>query len=68
LRSMHHQDEESRSLHAIVMTAGGSSLLGLSRQSESVVSWSIDRASGRLSRPVEVAKIQAPLSMALKYL
>jgi 6-phosphogluconolactonase len=68
LRPIHHQDEESRSLHAMVMTAGGSSLLGLSRQSESVVSWSIDSASGRLSQPAEVAKIQAPLSVALKYL
>jgi 6-phosphogluconolactonase len=68
LRPIHHESEQSSSLHAMVMTSGGSSLLGLSRQSESVISWSIDRTSGRLSRPAELAKIQAPLSLALKYL
>jgi 6-phosphogluconolactonase len=67
LRPIHHESEESRSLHAMVMTSNGSSLLGLSRQSGSVVSWSIDRINGRLSRPTELAKIKAPLSLALKY-
>jgi 6-phosphogluconolactonase len=68
LRPIHHESEGSRSLHAMVMTSDGNSLLGLSRQNESVVRWPIDRTNGRLSRPAEVAKVRASLSLALKYL
>jgi 6-phosphogluconolactonase (cycloisomerase 2 family) len=57
-----------QSLHAITMAPDGSSLLALSRKSGSVVRWSIDRRSGRLAEPVQVAKIQAPMSMVVKYL
>jgi 6-phosphogluconolactonase (cycloisomerase 2 family) len=68
LQPIQRESDGSPSLRAMVMTAHGGSLLGLSRQSESVLCWRIDRTSGRLSRLAQVAKVQAPVSLALKYL
>ena len=68
LRPIQRESEGSPSLHAMVMTSDGGSLLGLDRQSERVVRWHIDRISGRLSQAAQVAKVQAPVSLALKYL
>jgi 6-phosphogluconolactonase (cycloisomerase 2 family) len=68
LHVVQHEGDRLQSLHAITMAPDGSSLLALSRKSGSVVRWSIDRRSGRLAEPVQVAKIQAPMSMVVKYL
>jgi 6-phosphogluconolactonase (cycloisomerase 2 family) len=68
LQSIQHEGNGLQSLHAITMAPDGSSLLALSRKSGGVVRWSVDRRSGRLTEPVEVAKVQAPMSMVVKYL
>jgi 6-phosphogluconolactonase (cycloisomerase 2 family) len=49
----------------IALIADGSSLLVLSQ--ETVIRLRVDSASGRLSDPVEVAKVEQPLSVAVKY-
>jgi 6-phosphogluconolactonase (cycloisomerase 2 family) len=51
---------------AIALIADGSSLLVLSQ--ETVIRLRVDSASGRLSDPVEVAEVEKPLSVAVKYL
>ena len=68
LRVVQHEGDGLQSLHAMTMTADGSSLLALSQKSGSVVRWRVDQGSGRLSQPVQVAKVPAPMSMAVKYL
>jgi 6-phosphogluconolactonase (cycloisomerase 2 family) len=68
LRVAQHEGDGLQSLHAITMAPDGSSLLALSRKSGSVVRWSVDRRSGHLTEPVQVAKVQAPMSMVVKYL
>jgi 6-phosphogluconolactonase (cycloisomerase 2 family) len=68
LRAVQHEGDGLQSLHAMTMAPDGSSLLALSRKSGSVVCWRIDRRSGRLAEPVQVAKVQAPTSLTVKYL
>jgi 6-phosphogluconolactonase len=68
LRVIQHEGDGLQSLHAMTMTPDGSSLLAISSKSGSVVRWRVDRGSGRLSQPVQVAKVPAPMSMAVKYL
>ena len=68
LRVAQHEGDGLQSLHAITMAPDGSSLLALSRKSGSVVRWSVDQRSGHLTEPVQVAKVQAPMSMVVKYL
>jgi 6-phosphogluconolactonase len=55
------------SLHAMTMVKDGGSLLALNRKDGSMIRWHIDCASGLLSRPVQVARVPAPVSLALKY-
>lgn len=68
LRVVQHKRNEFQSLHAMTMGPDGSSLLALSRDMEGVVRWHIDQRSGRLMEPVQVAKVQAPISIVVKYL
>lgn len=60
-----HEDDGLQSLHSIAMTPDGSSLLALHRRSGDVIRWQIDQGSGRLTEPIQVAKVTAPMSMAL---
>jgi len=55
-------------LHGMVIAPDGTSLSLLGRKSGSVLRLGIDPASGQLSKPVRVAKLQAPISLAVKYL
>jgi 6-phosphogluconolactonase len=66
LRPIQLESEAPSSLGATMMATDGGSLLGLSPQAETVVRWRIDGTSGRLSQPANVAKVQAPLSLALQ--
>ncbi len=68
LRVIQHERDGLQSLHAMTMTPDGSSLLALSPKSGCVVRWRVDRGSGHLSQPVQVAKVPAPMSMVVKYL
>jgi 6-phosphogluconolactonase (cycloisomerase 2 family) len=68
LRVVQHEADGLKSLHAMTMAQDGSSLLALSRKSGGVVRWSVDPRSGHLTEPVQVAKVQAPMSMVVKYL
>jgi 6-phosphogluconolactonase (cycloisomerase 2 family) len=68
LRLVQHEKNEFQSLHAMTMAPDGSSLLALSRNIEGVIRWRIDQRSGRLMEAVQVAKVQAPASMVVKYL
>lgn len=67
LRVVQCEGDGLQSLHAMTITPDGSSLLALSQKSGSVFRWSVDRGSGRLSQPVQVAKVPAPMSLAVKY-
>jgi 6-phosphogluconolactonase len=55
-------------LHGMVMAPDGTSLSLLDQKSGSVLRLNIDSASGQLGQPVRVAKLQAPISLAVKYL
>jgi 6-phosphogluconolactonase (cycloisomerase 2 family) len=68
LRVIQHERNESRSLHAMTMAPDGSSLLALSPGIEGVIRWRIDQRSGRLIEAFQVAQVQAPISMVMKYL
>jgi 6-phosphogluconolactonase (cycloisomerase 2 family) len=68
LRAVQHERNEFQSLHAMTMTPDGSTLLALSCDVEGVIRWHIDRRSGRLMEAVQVARVQAPISMVMKYL
>jgi 6-phosphogluconolactonase (cycloisomerase 2 family) len=50
------------------MVASNDSLLVLSHQAEGVLHLPVDAASGRLSRPVQVARVKTPISLAVKYI
>lgn len=50
------------------MIANNDSLLVLSHQAEGVLHLPVDAASGRLSRPVQVAQVKTPISLAVKYI
>ena len=68
LRAVQHERGEFQSLHAMTIAPDGSSLLALSRDIGGVIRWRIDQRSGRLMKAVQVAKVQAPISMVVKYL
>jgi 6-phosphogluconolactonase (cycloisomerase 2 family) len=68
LRLVQHEGDEFQSLQAMAMAPDGSSLLALSRKSESVIRWRVDRGSGRLTEPVQIAQVPEPMSMVVKYL
>jgi len=68
LRVIQHQRNQLQSLHAMTMASDGNSLLALSRDIGGVIGWRIDQRSGRLMEAVRVAKVHAPISMAVKYL
>ncbi len=66
LEPMQLESEAPPSLGAMGMATDGGSLWALS-QDDGVIRWRIDGISGWLSQPANVAKVQAPLSLALKY-
>jgi 6-phosphogluconolactonase (cycloisomerase 2 family) len=68
LRAVQHERNEFQSLRAMTMAPDGSNLLALSPAIESVIRWHIDQRSGRLMEAVQVARVQAPISMVMKYL
>jgi 6-phosphogluconolactonase len=68
LREIQHEMGEFQSLHGMTMAPDGSSLLALSRNVGGVIRWRIDQQNGRLMEAVQVAKVQAPISMVVKYL
>jgi 6-phosphogluconolactonase len=68
LRVVQHDRDRFQSLHAITMAPDGSSLLALSRDIGGVIHWRIDQRSGRLMEAVQVAEVQAPISIVVKYL
>jgi 6-phosphogluconolactonase (cycloisomerase 2 family) len=68
LRVVQHERNESRSLHAMMMAPDGNNLLGLSPGIGGVIRWRIDQRSGRIIEAVQVAQVQAPISMVMKYL
>jgi len=55
-------------VHGMVIAPDGTNLSLLSQKSGSVLRLGIDPASGQLSQLVRVAKLQAPISLAVKYL
>jgi 6-phosphogluconolactonase len=56
------------SLRAASMIATQNSLLVLSHEANGVLSLPLDAANGRLSEPVQVARVKTPISLALKYI
>lgn len=67
LRMVQHEKNQLQSLHAMTMAPDGSSLMALSGDIDGVIHWPIDRRSGRLMEAVQVAKVQAPISIVAKY-
>lgn len=67
LSSVQRSVEQMSSVHVDAMVASHDSLLVLSR-TEGVLRLPLDVASGRLSRPVQVARIKQPISLAVKYI
>jgi 6-phosphogluconolactonase len=59
-------DEGGPRLHEMTMTAGGKSLLGLSREDGGVFGWRV--ANGQIGRGVQLTSLVAPMSMASKSL
>jgi 6-phosphogluconolactonase len=59
-------DEGGPRLHAMTMTADGTSLIGLSREDGGVSGWCV--ANGQISRRVRLASLAAPMSVAAKSL
>jgi hypothetical protein len=53
-------------LHELAMTPDGKSLLGLSREDGGVFGW--DVRNGQIDLGVQLASLEAPVSMALKSL
>ncbi|MDT7813978.1 MAG: 6-phosphogluconolactonase [Acidobacteriaceae bacterium] len=59
-------DESGPRLHEMTMTADGKSLLGLSREDGGVFGWRV--ADGQISQGEQLARLAAPMSMAVKSL
>jgi len=59
-------DEGRARLHELAMTPDGKSLLGLSREDGGVFGW--DVRNGQIDLGVQLASLEAPVSMALKSL
>ena len=53
-------------LHQMAMTADGTGLVGLGREDGGVFGWRV--GNGQISRGVQLARVAAPLSMAMKSL
>jgi 6-phosphogluconolactonase (cycloisomerase 2 family) len=53
------------SQHAITMVNDGSSMLVLSQTNDCILQLRIDPATGHLDRPVQVAKVAKPMSLAI---
>ncbi len=60
--------EQMSSAHITSMVAAHDSLLVLSHQAGGVLRLPVDAGSGRLSRAVQVARVKAPISLAVKYI
>ena len=66
LQRLQTVDERGPRLHEMTMTANGGSLLGLSREHGGVFGWRV--ANGQISRGVQLANLEAPMSIAAKTL
>jgi len=66
LRRLQVVDEGMPVLHEITMMADGKSLLGLSREQGGVFGWPV--ANGQMSRGILLARLAAPMSVAVKSL
>jgi 6-phosphogluconolactonase len=66
LQRLQTVDESGPRLHEMTMTADGGSLLGLSRKHGGVFGWRV--ANGQISRGVQLASLEAPMSIAAKSL
>jgi len=67
LTSIQLSTEESPCINTMTMLPDGTGLLALSLECNSVVHLSINPVSGRLGAAMQVAKVSAPISLAVKY-
>jgi 6-phosphogluconolactonase len=66
LQRLQTVDESGPRLHEMTMTEDGGALLGLSRKHGGVFCWRV--ANGQISRGVQLASLEAPMSIAAKSL
>ena len=60
--------DQMASVHIASMVSAHDSLLVLSHQAGGVLRLPVDSTTGRLSRPVQVARVNTPISLAMKYI
>lgn len=68
LKPIQRSVEQMSSVRVAAMVSGHDSLLVLSHQAQGVLRLPVDATSGRLSRPVQVARVKTPISLAVKYI
>jgi len=66
LQRLQVADEGGPRLHAMTMTADGTSLIGLSREDGGVFGWRV--GNGQIGRGVQLTSLAAPMSVAAKSL